>query len=204
MPNTQVARRSLASALSRRALLRSGLGTLGLPLISSLSSGLSLGLGCGALRFDITQAVPEQRIMGSVLGALLGSFIPTPFPLSINLEQETRARGTGPAQSAGLKALSFRLTNIPSPPRSSDTFDFVDRIEIFIESAKAGSSLSKQKIADLLSVPRGVQTLSLQCYPSVDLVPYINEGSRISSSASGKLPAQDVTFDGLITVEIRV
>lgn len=181
---------------SRRELLQAGLAGAAALLVAPL--------GCGALRFDISQAIAEQKIMGSVLGQLLGSFIPTPFPLTINLEQETKARGTGPAQSAGLKALSFRLTNIPNPPRSSDNFDFVDRIEIFIESAKSGSALTKQKIADLLTVPRGVQTLNLQCYPNVDLVPYINEGSRISSTASGKAPAQDVTFDGLITVEVRV
>lgn len=186
-----------AHRLARREILQGGLGALGMLALGSLA-------GCGALRFEISQAVPEQKIMGSLLGSLLGSFIPTPFPLSINLEQETKARGTGPAQSAGLKALSFRLTNVPNPPRSTDNFDFVDRIEIFIESAKSGTTLSKQKIADLLTVPRGVQTLNLQCYPNVDLVPYINEGSRISSTAAGKVPSQDVTFDGLITVEVRV
>lgn len=182
---------------SRRALLQASL--LGI-------AGAALGAesACGAIRFDIGQAVPEQRVMGSALGALLGVFLPSPFALTVNLEQETRARGTGPAQSAGLKALSFRLTNVPNPPRSSDNFDFVDRIEIFVESAKSGSSLSKQKIADLLTVPRGVTTLSLQCYPMVDLVPYINEGARLSSTASGKTPPQDVTFDGQITIEIRV
>ena len=58
--------------------------------------------------------------------------------------------------------------------------------------------------ADLLTVPRGVQTLNLQCYPNVDLVPYINEGARISSTAAGKVPPQDVTFDGQITIEVRV
>jgi hypothetical protein len=183
--------------LARREILQGGLGALGALAVGSLA-------GCGALRFDISQTVPEQRIMGSLLGALLGSFIPTPFPLTINLEQETKARGTGPAQSAGLKSLSFRLTNVPNPPRSTDNFDFVDRIEIFIESAKSGTTLSKQKIADLLTVPRGVQTLNLQCYSNVDLVPYINEGSRISSTAAGKVPSQDVTFDGQITVEVRV
>lgn len=186
-----------AHRLARREILQGGLGALGMLALGSLA-------GCGALRFEISQAVPDQKIMGSLLGSLLGSFIPTPFPLSINLEQETKARGTGPAQSAGLKALSFRLTNVPNPPRSTDNFDFVDRIEIFIESAKSGTTLSKQKIADLLTVPRGVQTLNLQCYPNVDLVPYINEGSRISSTAAGKVPSQDVTFDGLITVEVRV
>lgn len=183
--------------LSRRRLLQGGVSVLGV-------WGLGLAAGCGALRFDIGQAVPEQRITGSVLGALLASFIPTPFSLNINLAQETQARGTGPAQSAGLKALSFRLTNIPNPPRSSDNFDFVDRIEIFVESTKSGTSLTKQKVADLLTVPRGVQTLNLQCYPNVDLVPYINEGARISSTAAGKVPPQDVTFDGQITIEVRV
>ncbi|HNN96439.1 MAG TPA: hypothetical protein PKI03_29395 [Pseudomonadota bacterium] len=183
--------------VSRRRLLQGGLGGLAVWALGPV-------FGCGALRFDISQSVPEQRIMGSVLGALLGSFIPTPFSLNINLAQETQARGTGPAQSAGLKALSFRLTNVPNPPRSSDNFDFVDRIEIFVESTKSGTSLTKQKVADLLTVPRGVQTLSLQCYPNVDLVPYINEGARISSTAAGKVPPQDVTFDGQITIEVRV
>jgi len=182
---------------SRRVLLQ-------VSLLGVAGAALGAESGCGAIRFDIGQAVPEQRVMGSALGALLGAFLPSPFALTVNLEQETKARGTGPAQSAGLKALSFRLTNVPNPPRSSDNFDFVDRVEIFVESAKSGSSLSKQKIADLLTVPRGVTTLNLQCYPMVDLVPYINEGARISSTASGKTPPQDVTFDGQITIEIRV
>ena len=186
-----------ARATSRRQFLKIGVGSLA-------GATLAVGAGCGAIRFDISQAVPEQRVMGNVLGALLGSFLPSPFALTVNLEQETKARGTGPAQSAGLKALSFRVTNIANPPRSTDNFDFVDRIEIFIESSKSGSTLTKQKIADLLMVPRGATTLNLQCYPNVDLVPYINEGSRISSTASGRTPAQDVTFDGLITIEIRV
>lgn len=184
-------------AFSRRLFLQSSLSG-----VAALALGT--GLGCGAIRFDLTQGIPEQRVMGSALGALLGAFLPSPFALTINLEQETKARGTGPAQSAGLKSLSFRLTNVPNPPRSSDNFDFVDRIEIFVESTKSGTSLNKQKVADLLTVPRGASTLNLQCYPTVDLVPYINEGARISSTASGKTPAQDVTFDGQIAIEVRV
>ena len=195
---SKIAGRYIAARVtSRRQLLKISVGCM---------AGAALGsvAGCGAIRFDIGQAVPEQRVMGNVLGSLLGTFLPSPFALTVNLAQETQARGTGPAQSAGLKALSFRITNIANPPRSTDNFDFVDRIEIFIESSKSGSSLSKQKIADLLMVPRGATTLNLQCDPSVDLVPYINEGSRIASTATGRAPAQDVTFDGLITVEVRV
>ena len=192
---------------NRRDLLKAGAGILGglsaCTVIGSLGSALTWS-GCGALRFDINQPIPEQKIMGNVLAGVLGAFLPTPFSLPINLEQETKSHGTGPAQSAGLTALSFKLTNIPNPPRSSDNFDFVDRIEIYVESVKSGTALTKQKVADLLSVPKGATKLNLQCYPNVDLVPYINEGARISSTASGRVPSNDITFDGLVTIEVRV
>ncbi len=188
---------------TRREALAAGIGILTGLSTWSIASGITLS-GCGALRFNVTQAIAEQKIMGNVLAGVLGVFLPAPFTLPINLEQETKAHGTGPAQSAGLTALSFKLTNVPNPPRSTDNFDFVDRIEIFVESAKSGSSLSKQKVADLLSVPKGVTVLNLQCYPNVDLVPYINEGARISSTAAGRVPANDTTFDGMVTIEVRV
>ena len=46
--------------------------------------------------------------------------------------------------------------------------------------------------------------LTRRGYSEVDLVPYINEGSRISSTASGRVPQNDVTFDGQLVVEVRV
>ena len=63
-----------------------------LPLLALLS--LSAG-GCGALDFDVQQGIPEQRVTGSLTGALFGTLIPSPFPLTIDLAQETKARGTG-------------------------------------------------------------------------------------------------------------
>lgn len=195
-------KRASQSIPTRRDVLR-GLAGIGTMLVGS-GALTGLGSGCGALAFDATQQIPQQKITGNLVAGVLGSFVPTPFTLQINLEQETKAHGTGPAHSAGLKALSFKLTNIPNPPRSTDNFDFVDRIELFVESTKAGTTLTRQKVADLLTVPKGVQAINLQCYPNVDLVPYINEGSKISSTASGRVPQNDVTFDGQLTVEIRV
>src|SRR5207302_1098515 len=52
--------------------------------------------GCGSLSFDVDQDLPEQRIQGSPLGALLPSFL-APFPLSIDVRSETQKRSTGPA-----------------------------------------------------------------------------------------------------------
>ncbi len=191
------------TCVPRRDALRSLLG-VGSLLVGGEGLATTLLGGCGAIAFDASQQIPEQKITGNLIAGVLGNFLPSPFTLQINLEQETKAHGTGPAHSAGLKALSFKLTRIPSPPRSTDNFDFVDRIELFIESTKAGTQLMKQKVADLLTVPRSVQVLNFQCYPTVDLVPYINEGARISSAASGRVPQADVYFDGLLTVEIRV
>ncbi|HEX8950988.1 MAG TPA: hypothetical protein VF945_04035, partial [Polyangia bacterium] len=56
--------------------------------------------GCGAISFDVSQAVPEQQVPGSPLGGLLPSFLPQPFPVTINVQQETQKRSTGPARSA--------------------------------------------------------------------------------------------------------
>lgn len=184
-------------AVSRRRFLVASLGVGAIPIAAALP-------GCGAIHFDVTQAIPEQRVQGNVLAGLLGTFFPAPFALSINLEQETKARGTGPAHSASLKSLTFRVTNISSPPKSTDNFDFVDSIEIFIESTKSGTTLTKKKVADLQPVPKSSTMLTLRCYSEVDLVPYINEGSRISSTASGRVPQNDVTFDGQLVVEVRV
>lgn len=194
---------SRTEGMSRRESLRT-CATLAVGLYVAPSVVMLAESGCGALSFSVSQPIPEQKIMGNILAGVLGAFLPSPFALQINLDQETKARGTGPADSAGLTGLSFQLTNIPNPPRSTDNFDFVDRIELFVESTKSGTTLTKQKVADLLSVPKGATKLTLTCYPEVDLVPYIKEGSRISSTAAGRLPANDTTFDGLVTILIRV
>lgn len=156
--------------------------------------------GCGVFDFDIQQPVPEQRISGSVVSAVLGSFIPSPFPLTINLEQETKARGTGPVKAAGLKTLTFQITNTAMP---AGDFGFVQSVDVFIESTKQGTTLTKQKIADLPSPPGAVQTLNLHTYPDINLLPFINEGSRITSTATGTTPPRDTTFNGQIVVHVN-
>lgn len=170
-----------------------------LPLLALLP--LSAG-GCGALDFDVQQAIPEQRVAGSLTGALFGTLIPSPFPLTIDLAQETKARGTGPVKAAGLKTLTFAITNTASAGSVHD-FRFVETVDIYIESTKSGSTLTRQKIADLPSPPGNQTTLSLRTFPEINLLPYINEGSRITSTASGTVPPNDVTFNGQIVVHVN-
>ena len=159
-------------------------------------------LGCGSLDFDVQQAIPEQRVPGSALGSLFGTLLPSPFALTIDLAQETKARGTGPVKAAGLKTLTFQITQTASSGSVHD-FRFVQSVEVNIESTMSGSTLTKQKIADLPTPPGMQPTLTLQTYPDVNLLPYINEGSRITSTASGTSPPNDVTFNGSIVVHVN-
>lgn len=162
-----------------------------------------LASGCGVFDFDIEQPVPEQRIMSNLVGQLLGSLIPSPFPLTVNFEQETKARGTGPVKAAGLKALSFTITDTAMQGTDTDDFSFVQSVDIYIESTKQGTALQRVKIADVPSPPGAVKQIDLRTYPDVNLLPYINEGSRITSMASGMVPPDDVTFNGKIVVHVN-
>lgn len=174
--------------------------------LTSLAVSFALCLvasGCGVLDFDIEQPVPEQRIMSNLVGQLLGTLVPSPFPLNVNFEQETKARGTGPVKAAGLKSLIFEITPTAMQGTDMDDFSFVQSVDIYIESTKQGTALQRVKIADLPSAPGAVKQLDLHTYPDVNLLPYINEGSRITSMASGQVPPDDVTFAGKIVVHVN-
>ena len=158
--------------------------------------------GCGVLDFDVQQKIPEQRVSGSLTSALLGTLVPSPFPLSIDLAQETKAHGTGPVKAAGLQSLTFQITPTASSGSVHD-FRFVQSVIINIQSTKSGTTLQKQKIGDLPSPPGQQTTLNIHTYPDVNLLPYINEGSLISSTATGSIPPNDVTFDGQIVVHVN-
>ena len=158
--------------------------------------------GSGALSFDVSQGVPEQQVPGSPLGGLLPSFLPQPFPVTIDVQQETQKRSTGPASSANLKQVEFQITPHASP---SGNFDFVDEIHIYVApSSSSSSSLPMVEIANLKPVPKGQTTIDLAIVPGVDLLPYINAGASISASASGHTPPQTVTYDGTVVVTVHI
>jgi hypothetical protein len=66
---------------------------------------------------------------------------------------------------------------------------------VFVESTKSGTTLPKTKIATV-SKPTGLK-LTFTVEGSVNLKPYVDEGSQVDSSGSGRAPAADVTYDGL-------
>lgn len=156
---------------------------------------------CGLISFDVGQSIAEQRVPGNSLGGLLPSFLPTSIPLMIDIKSETEKRNTGPASAAYLKSLTLRATPRDNP---SGSFDFLKEVRIFIAQRGGGGSLPKIEIARLVPVPTGQTTLKFEIIPDVNLLPYINAGAEITSTASGSAPTRDFTFDGAIEVTIKI
>ena len=172
-----------------------------LAAVAVVVAGVALS-GCGAISFDVSQAVPEQSVPGSPLGGILPSFLPQPFPITIDVKQETAKRSTGQATSANLKSVTFQVTPHDAP---SGNFDFVDEIHIFVApSSSSGSPLPMTEIANLAPVPKGQTKIELNVVPKIDRLPYIEAGAEISAIASGHAPPATVTYDGTVVVTIRI
>ena len=164
----------------------------------------ALASGCSVLDFDIERDIPEQRVAGSPIAGVLGTLIMDGgIPLEIDLEGETGRRDTGPADAVRLTDFTLAITGTARPAGDSDDFDFLDRVEIFCESTMTGTRLSRVKIAELTTVPSGVTELDLDVFRTVNLKPYVEEGARITSSAAGTVPPDDVTFDGHLVILVE-
>jgi hypothetical protein len=158
--------------------------------------------GCsGIVSFSVGYDVAEQRVAGSPLGGLLGGVIDV--PLDVDLSAETAARDTGPAQHVYLTELTLEITPTAEPEGDTDDFDFVDSIEIFVESARSGTALPRVRVAHSDPVPRGARRIEL-ALDDVDLVEYVREGARLTSSSTGRVPPDDVTLDGHLTLVVEV
>lgn len=155
---------------------------------------------CKLINFDVTQPIGEQRVQGSPLGGFLPSLFPQAFAITINVKQETEARGTGPATSAKLKSLKLASTPVNAP---SGPLDFIESVDVFVASTK-DSRLEKKKIATLSSIPKGAVSVEFEVVPDVDLLPYINAGAEISTAAKGTQPSRDVTFDGQVVITVSI
>lgn len=166
-------------------------------------SGCFLFMDDGSLvSFPIDYDLPEQTVEGNLLGGLLGSLLPLPIAVDVDLEAETRARDTGPAQHVYLTEFRLFVTPTSEPSGDSDDFAFLDSIEVYVESRQAGSSLPRQRIAHLDTVPDG-RVISLQL-DDVDLIDYVNEGALLTASGSGSTPFDDVSFGGQLELVVEV
>lgn len=153
--------------------------------------------------FPIVYTLDEQTVQGNLLGGLLGGLLGLELGLELDLEEETRARNTGPAQHVYLDELELTITPTAESGFDRDDFDFLESIEIHVESRRPGSSLPRRRIAYRDPTPDGARTLSLTI-ENVDLIDYVNEGAVLTATASGRQPLDDVTFDGHLTLIVEV
>lgn len=152
------------------------------------------GCGLGLVSFDVTQMIPAQTVPGNPLGPVLPAVLFS-FPITVNLDSETQGHGTGPAKSAQLKSL---LLEIREP--AGATFDFLDSISITV----GATGLPDVEVARLDDVP-AQGFISIPPTPGVDLLPYIKAGAtKLTATASGHVPAQNITFFGQVIVTIKV
>ncbi|TXD38525.1 hypothetical protein FRC98_06485 [Lujinxingia vulgaris] len=154
---------------------------------------------CGIAAFTIneeSEVIEIQGQSGNLLG--LGDLFPTRIPLTVNLEQELQAQDADGAQAVYLTDLTFALEDDSEEPN----FDFIDEVTITIESTQSGSDLPSVELAWRNPAPEGATDFSLEIEEGVNLKPYIEEGMRLSSDASGSAPTETARFR--VFAEFRV
>lgn len=153
-----------------------------------------IAAGCGVADFDIEQPIPEQRVQGSGLPAPLAALFP--LPLDLDLSAKIREQTTGPIDSVTLASLTLSITATDQGTGDTDDWSFVDEIHVFVASSKSGSSLPRVEIAST-TAPGAVTRIEFTVDGSVNLKPYVEEGSVVESSGRGTLPADNVSYEGL-------
>jgi hypothetical protein len=156
--------------------------------------------GCSIADFDVDQPVQEQMVQGSGIPAPLAALFP--LPLSLDLTAKIKAHDTGPIDSVTLSDLSLTITKTDEPSGDSDDWSFVQTVTVTVESTQSGSTLPKVQIASASS-PGAVKTMTFVVDESVNLKPYIDEGSKVESSGTGTVPPDDVSYDGASTFHVH-
>ncbi len=153
-------------------------------------------MGCGIADFDISQSIPAQTIPGSQVPTPLSGVFP--LPLNLDLNSQIQSRNTGAINAITLSSLTLHITS------SGSDWSFVKTVDVSVESTKSGTTLPKVKIASVASPgPGAVQTMSFEVEGSVNLKPYVDEGSQVDSAGTGTEPTSNVTFDGTTVFTIH-
>lgn len=164
-------------------------------------------IACGD---DLTSITFTERSQEAVVMGRSGIMLPLPInvipamTLNINLQEELDAQNAGAAKAVYLDALELQITDTKTPEGDTDNFDFIKKVDVYVESTKSSTQLQKVKIATISDVPQGQTTLSLQTESGVDLKPYIEEGVRLTTSGSGDVPPDDVSLVAVVTLKVQI
>ena len=160
------------------------------------------GSGCQPEAFDVTLTIPEQRQPGG--SGMIQTFVPTQWVIVVSLADEAKIRGTNPPKKAFVKDFSFAITSTSRPVGDVDTFDYLNTAEFFLEPTRAGSQLLKLKIADIPSKEGPAGEIYPRLISDLDILPLLNEGARLTATATGTLPPDDVSYGGKFVVGVQV
>jgi len=155
---------------------------------------------CGSvLDFDVDQDVPEQIVQGSSLpGPLAGLF---PIPIRVDIQSKIAAQETGPIDRVVLASMHLDVTATERPDGDEDDWAFIDRVDLYVESSKEGTTLPRVKVGSAVA-PGAVTRLEFEPEKDVNLLPYINEGCELTAEASGDAPGDDISYAGVATFTV--
>jgi hypothetical protein len=162
--------------------------------------------GCkSGVSFDVTEDIPGTDVDGDPLLNMAGMVLPvaplTPFGLMFDLQAELDAHNAGPAQEINLTGMNIAVTD--GLGDQDDDLAWLTSVTVTVESTMPGSSLPAAEIASRDDFPAGFATLPMNVNAGVDLLPYVEEGMRITTSADGIVPPDDVQVGGDVTVTIH-
>jgi hypothetical protein len=149
--------------------------------------------GCGIADFDVVQPIPEQQVQGSGIPAPLALLFP--LPLDLDLSAQIQKQTTGPIDSVTLTSLTLAITDTATSAGDTDDWSFVDEIHVFVKSSKSGTTLPRVEIASTVA-PGAITKIDFTVDDGVNLQPYVSEGSVVESMGTGRIPGDDVSYDG--------
>lgn len=170
--------------------------------IALLFTGCQNCTGVGS--FTVTRDTEEVIVEGSnsPLNDLLPANVIPALELDFDLQGELEQQDAKGAQAVYLNGLVLRITETSLAEGDEDDFDFLERVEFFVESADRSSDLERVSIAILDPVPDGLTELDLETDDSINLKPYAQEGIVLTSSGRGEVPPDDVSIAAEVTIEI--
>jgi hypothetical protein len=164
-------------------------------LASTSCDGRSVG-------FDMTEQIPTVTVQGDPAGNAALASVPDDDAPTLTITGDAPPQHIAGAARADLMSLEL---DIVAADASADAgcFDFVRSVTVSVESTLAGTHLSKHVVATG-NAPGCVRTWRLTPAEMFDVLPYANEGFRITVIARGIPPVHDVSFDGNAVLHIGV
>lgn len=172
-----------------------------LPIFSALLLLTPACADVGSFRFtEESQPITVAGHTDLTNGLPLVDLFPAQIPFEINLEQELEEQDASGARAVYLTELYFELTD----ESTGENFDFLDELRLSVAPRDSSSSLLTQQIAVSDPVPQSQNRFHLEVQDDVDLKPYVEEGLRLRTNASGSAPADDVVFKVYATFRVQI